>query len=833
VGGKGANLGEMTRAGLPVPPGFCITTEVYRDFARDLSMEGMSGAEIRETFRSRSLPGYLTDMLNAALDSFPANTLFSVRSSATAEDLPFASFAGQQDTYLNVPAKELPTAIRNCFASLFTDRAIEYRKQNNIKQAMMAVVVQQMVRAESSGIMFTADPLTGIRHRTMIEASWGLGEALVSGLVSPDQYVHDQRRKCIDEKKIATKRTVIRPLEGGGTEQVDICSDEQVLNDRQIMELASLAQRLETHYGSPQDVEWAIENEQIYLLQTRAITSLYPVPKEDAEGYHIYFCANHIQMYTDPAPILALETISLLFRFQDVPLTEYSQPWLYFPGGRIFIDISRLCAHPFIRRVLLKVVKEAEPLTASALKEVLQRKPTFPSYSRLRIPKGLLKLPFSLIKRTLQEEISKTIADADKMVAKEEAKVQAIMKASSGIAKLEAIYQNLPWLDNALNFTVPTLGPAVIAMKMMERTERKLFKEALYTPYIQTGLEGNITTEMGLKIGDLADLAIEENLLPKLQSQNFSVLAARFASGKDRFSRAYQEFMSVYGCRCTGEVDISRPRWDEEPGLILRQIMTLASTKKPQDHRAAYAETVAHAKKQAEAFIAAVKERKGPRAAKRIAKWIQIYRDAMPAREHSKYIMVRELSAARKVLLDEGATLVRQGNLSAAEDVFHLSYAELYDAISNGSDMRKLVSERKELFNHYRKLTPPRILTSEGEYLLGSYETRNVPEGALPGEPVSAGIVEGIAKIVIDPSSAEVREGEILIAPFTDPGWTPLFVNAVAVVTEMGGKLTHGAVVAREYGIPAVVGVLDVTKKIKSGQRIRVDGYTGYVLPLD
>ena len=278
VGGKGANLGEMTQAGFPVPEGFCLTTEEYDAFSEGLELESMSGEEARSILEKRSLSGEQISGLEESLARFDDGTLFSVRSSATAEDLPYASFAGQQDTYINVKKKDVAEAVKKCFISLYTDRAVSYRQQNGIADPSMSVVVQKMVDSEKSGVMFTADPVSGNRNRLVIDAIFGQGEAIVSGLVSPDHIVYDRKKEAVTSTDIALKEFAIQTLLEGGTYKDEIHSKEPVLTDSEITQLAKLGASLEKHYGAPQDIEWAIEKGNVYIRQTRPITSLYPAP---------------------------------------------------------------------------------------------------------------------------------------------------------------------------------------------------------------------------------------------------------------------------------------------------------------------------------------------------------------------------------------------------------------------------------------------------------------------------------------------------------------------------------------------------------------------------
>ncbi|PYG87214.1 pyruvate,water dikinase [Ruminiclostridium sufflavum DSM 19573] len=837
AGGKGANLGEMTQAGFPVPKGFCITTEVYRDFVKDADLFGEpepDAEQIREKLQSLPLPDYLPEMLREAMKKFKPDALFSVRSSATAEDLPYASFAGQQDTYLNVPVSEIENAVRNCFASLYTDRAVEYRKKNNIEKALMCVIVQQMVFSEAAGVLFTADPVSGNRHIEVIDAGFGLGEALVSGLVTPDHYYYNKKKGAVSERRISLKKIAILPLINGGTITKEINSAKQVLSGEQIKELASFGEKLEQHYGMPQDVEWAIQDNKLYILQTRAITSLYPLPDIKDNDFHILICIGHIQMNTAAFSRMGGETFALLFRMKDIPLTEYKNERIFLPGGRLFSDLSSLYNYGILRKLALKVLPEIEPLTAEALSEVFAQYTKFHK-KKLYIPKDVSFLPIKIFYRFLKGDTSSTISYMYKLAGEiSDKRSLAILTAPAGQPRIQAIYENINLINTIIRTFVPLIGPGILALVKMKRMEKRIFGEARYTPYVEMGLEGNITTEMGLMLGDLADLANQHaEVINEFRNTKYITLHQRIYARNDDFSGKWAEFLDIYGCRCAGELDISCSRWRENPALIAKQLVAMAEGKEYGSHRTEYEATVKKAKAKAQEFIRAVEHKAGKRKSKKIARYIKIYREVFPIREHMKYIIIRVMDSARIALLKQGTEMVIKEQLKNAEDIFLLQYKELYEAIEDGSDLRGLADERRQELRHWQKLTPPRVMTSEGECIIGRYKAKNLLVGTMIGSGVSFGAVEGIAKVVLDPKESRVEVGEILVAPFTDPGWTPLFINAAGLVTEVGGKLTHGSVVAREYGIPAVTGVVDATSKIKTGQRIRVDGSSGYVWILD
>lgn len=833
VGGKGANLGEMTRAGLPVPPGFCLTTRVYNEFSAGLDLEGLNGEEARTLLQNCTLPDSCVDEMHKALKKFPEGTLFSVRSSATAEDLPYASFAGQQDTYLNVKASDLPEAVKKCFVSLYTDRAVSYRQQNGIEKPSMSVVVQQMVCSDASGVMFTVNPVNGNRSHLVIDAVFGLGEAIVSGLVSPDHIIYDRKNRKIVRDEIACKAFAIVSLPNGGTERRQLDSSEPVLTQKQISELAALGEKLEAHYNAPQDVEWALQDGKLYVLQTRAITSLYPVPQVNDNKFHFFYNIGYQQMNTAAMPVMATDCLLGVTNLREEDLLDYQSILIYNFGQHLFVDFSMIFwAKPARAIILKKLLPNIDPLAASAIEELLERKEKLqhPHPDMLRLVRKAVKA-FPKFLRS-REPKALSLENLDKIEHKIDASITEMQNNRSNPEALRTIFKNSMMFDIFAQDFMPMVMSGVLALKKLEKMEEKMGCKGRWTKDIQIGNEGNIVTEMGLHIGDMADLVAADSELRSLLTENRTDLAELLSVRQDAFGKCYREFMELYGFRGAGELDVSKVRWREDPKPILSQVLAMSKDKAHNSHRLEYEEKNRKAALQGDAMIQAVKEALGKKQASKARKLLEQFRWYYPKREHFKYYWMCKFSVIREMLLEIGDTMVRQGQLDKREDIMHLRMKEAYYALENLTDMRAVVSERSQEFKRISRLSAPRIITSEGEILMGVLSRDGLPENALIGVGVSPGVVEGIAKVVFDPSEAVVEKGEILIAPFTDPGWTPLFVDAAAVVTEIGGALTHGAVVAREYGIPGVVGVVDATKKIKTGQKISVDGTSGYVLIL-
>jgi pyruvate,water dikinase len=873
VGGKGANLGEMTQAGLPVPPGFCVTTEAFQRFmagdpereaavyapldalaADDVAGVRAAGATIRARLLALPVPPEVEAALLAAWRRLGEGHAYAVRSSATAEDLPGASFAGQQDTYLNIRGQEaLVDALRRAWVSLFTDRAILYRAQNGFdhREVALSAVVQRMVMPEVSGILFTADPISGHRGVASIDAGFGLGEALVSGIVSADLYRVDKQKSEILERRIADKKLAIRPLPQGGTETVDLGPEDRTrssLSDAQALALAALATRVERHYGQPQDIEWVIDGAgELFLVQSRPITSLYPLPQPAPadDGLHIYGSLGHAQVMTDALSPMGRSMLRILLPFGNPGSLGSENPWVAEAGGRLYVDFTPALRFGPSRALILRFLGVADPLIAGAMRAVVER-PEFLAGTDAGAPRATLRGLFHWIGPILlglQQRL--WLADPDEGLPLVERRCDSLVEntrkamaaAAPGAARLRAANRALgSVLPELFRVMPPVMGAGYAAQHILGRLAGERAQPGDLDA-IARGLSGNVTTEMDLAVGDLADAArVEPAAAARISSGDPSrAIADLEASGEaEAFLGRWREFLGRYGMRGPSEIDIGRPRWREAPGSLVQMVAGSlrggAGTHRQHQRRMTEANAAA-----GERLVAAAAHGilAAPRA--RIARrMLALVRAGLPVREHPKFAMIRIMGLAKDALLEAGEQLVAAGRLDEPAAVFWLNMGELIDGLERpGIDLRSRVAERKSAEARFASLRPPRVMTSEGEIPEYRHDSSDLPAGALAGAPASAGVVEGLARVVLDPMVTVLTPGEILVAPFTDPGWTPLFINAAALVMEVGGLMTHGSVVAREYGIPAVVGVLEATTRIQTGQRLRVDGGRGFVEVID
>ena len=859
VGGKGANLGEMTAAGFPIPPGFCLTTAAFQQFmdacpeadnlyekmdalaADDVDGVRVLGEQVRQTLLSVPIPDAVATAAREQWRALDPEAAYAVRSSATAEDLPDASFAGQQDTYLNIIGEDtLLDAVRRCWVSLFTDRAILYRAQNNFphREVQLSVVVQQMVMSEKSGILFTADPVTGHRHTVSIDASFGLGEALVSGIVSPDLYKVDKRGPKIIERQIAQKQVAIFPEKDGGTRQETLppkMQSQTVLSDDEILALAKLGAAVEAHYGKPQDIEWGMADGELYLLQSRPITSLYPIDglKSPDGTLHIYFSMGHQQGMTRAMSPFSLSSFQVLAPFGH-DKSRFDNRFIRISGGHMFADITQPLRHPIFRRLIFNLLVQFDALAPQSL-QMAMRRPEFQGPHGLHLSFSVLKFMGRIMHRVLGTLLWRDMTGftrrtndlIDGFIQDVPARLNAV---PPGKTQLETM---LDILDEAPSFMlhwVPEAAAGIAATRILPRVASRWLSPQ-ECEAITLGIPGNVVNEMNIALGDLADLARQSPQLAahfdNLGDDAHTWLAeAAKIDGSAPFMQAWKTFLEHYGARGPSEIDIMMPRWHEDPLPILRVIAGYLDGDET-TQRARFNTFVAERETVYRKLQAAAGH--GPRA------WLvkRLYRvmtEVGGMREHHKFYFVRIIAEIKKVLKGIARLLVENGKLAQSDDIWFLRWAELFSIWDDdATDWQALITQRRADFERYQKMTPSMIITSDGEAPVAQYSAEDAPPGAILGNPVSAGVVEGVAHVIRDPQRETLAPGEILVAEATDPGWTPLFINAAGLILEVGGVLTHGAVVAREYGIPAVVGVRDATQKIQTGQRVRVDGNRGVI----
>ena len=849
AGGKGANLGELSRIkGTRVPEGFCVTTEAYKKItdnnqelnnlldelmrlrAEEREAIGEISAKIRMAIEKTPIPKDIAEGIARYLKKFGEKDGFAVRSSATAEDLPTASFAGQQDTYLNVIGKEaILQHISKCWASLFTQRAVIYRLQNGFdhRKVHLSVVVQKMVFPQAAGILFTADPVTSNRKILSIDASFGLGEAMVSGLVNAEVY-----KVCngkVMDKKISTKKVAIYALKGGGTKEQEIESaqqNRQTLTDKQILQLARIGRKIEEHFGQPQDIEWCLADDAFYIVQSRPITTLYPIPEANDQRNHVYVSVGHQQMMTDPIKPLGLSFFLLI---TSAPMRK--------AGGRLFVDITPSLASPASRKKIINILGQSDPLIKDALLTIVKRKGFIKSSpdGKKGPGRGNINKIMSWSYQGQYENYPAIAADLIKSSQTLLEELKQNIQTKSGTDLFAFIPEDIQHSKNIL-FNPKSLDVIMVAMYASSWINKNMMKwlgEKNAADMLSQSVPDNITSEMGLELLDVADVirpypeVIE--YLQDAKEPTFLSELVKFDGGKETRD-AITTYLRKYGMRCAGEIDITKTRWSEKPTTLIPLILTNiknfdsnAGVRKFEQGRQAAL------KKEQELLERLASLPGGKRKVKETKRMIGLLRNLIGYREYPKYALVNRTFVYKQALLKEAERLVRAGVIREKEDIYYLTFEELRDVVCTNKLDHDIISSRKDEYKSYEKLSPPRVSTSDGEVITGEYKRGNLPADAIVGLPVSSGVIEGRARVILRMEDADLEDGDILVTSFTDPSWTPLFVSIKGLVTEVGGLMTHGAVIAREYGLPAIVGVENATRLIKDGQRIRVNGTDGYV----
>lgn len=838
LGGKGANLVRLRDAGFPVPEFVVLGTEEYRVFVAEHGLDAEIPAalaeaadvddasrRIRAAFR-RPLSEEQRIRMLAAIGRLLDGPV-AVRSSATAEDLPDASFAGQQDTFLNVRGtQEVLAAVVECWSSLWTERAIAYRANHGLDQSALslAVVVQEMVPAEASGVLFTADPLSGRRDRVVIDAVGGLGEQLVSGQVTPDHF------------EVDSAGSVTHPVASAG---------RSPLTTGQVRELAVLGRRIEAAMGAPQDIEWTRVGDRLQVVQSRAITSLFPLPEGPAEA--LWFSFGAFQGMVEPITPLGQDTLRALVsgagRLFGGSGDFRTNPYLKPAAGRLWLRLDEVLRTGIGSRLVPSFLAAADPNGAAVVRG-LGAELGSPSGPSSTLPALRRVLPFAgrvvprlvLALRRPAEARLLIDAGAQALLGDHAARLSAAEQLATPEDRLKA---RIAALDEFGAAALPTLLPLFAPVMAlggggMVRLRALARASALADPDRRAmgalrALPGNVTTEMDLALWQVAVGIREDPESARVfAAEEAASLAEHYLAGTlpAQAQDALAGFLERFGMRGVGEIDLGVPRWREDPTGVVRSLLSYLTLGPADAPDAAYARARAEAADDLAAIIAVT----SPLARLQVRFLVSRVRDLFGARETPKFVLVQGLGLLRDAFLASGRDLVGRGVLTAERDVFLLHRDELAGAWETPG-LTGLVEERRELLARERRRgRVPVALAGDGRAF---FEGGGQEDADLSGMGVSPGVVEGAARVLFHPGDADLAPGEILVCRGTDPAWTPLFLTAGGLITEVGGLMTHGSVVAREYGLPAVVGVVGATERITSGQRLRVDGTTGAITLLD
>src|SRR5436309_1639134 len=686
AGGKGANLGELRRAQFPVPDGFVITTAAYALAAEAAGVTGETPATARVRLAASPVPAGIAHAVREAYRALGASEV-AVRSSATAEDLPDASFAGQQDTMLGVSGEDaVLDAVRRCWASLWNDRAVAYRQSHDVpaEGLRLAVVVQRMVDAESAGVLFTADPITGRRKRAAIEAVRGLGEQLVSGSVNPDHFVVNTRSGAVLERR------------------------GDILSDAQLREIAALGARIEEHFGRPQDIEWAIDRAgKLWIVQSRDITTLYPLPPnapEDDEDLRVYFSANVAQGVFDPFTPMGLQTFRLLSSgFAAAIRRPVRDPAAGAPlyaeaAMRVFIDVTRVLRDPFARELPGRVMSAMEFRSKAIFANLLEDPRLSPrgSASRSRLRTFVTVLRTGAPQNAVRALIHPDATRVRSLRALDEA-IADVRMPDGAAERLDAYEQLiLTFPPKVLPRIVGLVASGVISYALANR----LLGARARPGEMQTVLRGlphNPTTEMDLALWEIARSAREDPASrDALSSQSPTELSARYRAGSlpPHLQRELASFLARYGHRAIAEIDLGVTRWSEHPAHLLGAVANYLRL--PPDAIAPDLQ-FARGAREAEAMVQTLAKRvHGPR--RLVLRFLLgRVRKLSGLREQPKFQIMRVFALGHRLIAGVAAELVHRGLLETREDAFFLTLPELRQAIA-GADLREKVLERRGVY---------------------------------------------------------------------------------------------------------------------------------------
>jgi pyruvate,water dikinase len=798
AGGKGANLGELVRAGFPVPDGAVVTTDAYTAVVEHAGLAQAvaaapedDGAALRAAFAAVEIPD---DLRAAILDAYArlGSGPVAVRSSATAEDLPGAAFAGQQDTYLNVVGPEtLLDAVRRCWGSLWTERAIAYRARRDVDPVgvRIAVVVQRMVPAAFAGVLFTANPVSGDRDEVVVDASSGLGEAVVSGLVTPDHYVLDAAGR-VRERRPGLREVVVRGVAGGGVEhRAD--EEREELPDAVLAELAALGRRVAAHFGRPQDIEWAWADGRLWLVQARPMTALPPPPIR----------LSRIQRVTGPQIV------------EYLPIRPYpmdTSGWIERGIGRMVERMLREIAG--VRIDFTDVLPESDgvvdryvpPRPRPTLKTLTAPARTLPRIRRFRPADWTRDPRFARFEREVHE-------------------LAALDVRALGWDELRRLPQRtFDTTDIITDLRVdylPRVGVDLLRLRLLQALLRRRDVSGL-TLGTRTRTEDANRALLRLAERVRADGALRAvfGLEPDALVERIEHDPA-FAD----FRAAFAAFREEYGHRETASpLLMSPPTWGDAPATVLGMVKVLVEDAPP-------APATDRAERAEQRLLAHPLVRL-TRSERRVRRLLADARAGIAFREDSHFHGTRALPVLRHAVLEMGRRLADAAVLRAAEDVLHLRLAEL-EELDDPAALAPAVAERVRAVVRARSARRAELagvpLIAPSVLFPG-----RAPHGdaLVSGTPASGGRATGPVRVIRDPAdSGRLRSGDVLVCPYTNPAWTPLFQRAAAVVVDTGGIGSHAAIVAREYGIPAVMGSATGTSVLTDGQVVTVDGDTGLV----
>ncbi len=858
VGGKAMSLIQMTRQGLPVPPGFVLSVAFFQPWLENItrSMEwklALESApehwkvycdEVKALCKRQKMDPARRKVLAAALEELGNGTqaaLFAVRSSSPEEDLEELSFAGGYQTILGVREDELEEAIRQAFASCFDARVLRYKDEHGlpVDQPRIAVIVQRQVETQVAGVAFSINPLNNCFDEAVINANHGLGESVVSGQVTPDRFIVDKISQTLLDSKVGEKEIAIwlnpdgGTYEGPGPDHTQAC----ISND-QALAITEMLKSVEAFYDKPIDIEWAYQEERLYLLQARPITAYVPLPEEivtpPGEPKTLYFDLTLVKWgMPEPLSVIGMDFMDIA-NSGVLKMTMGGEGSLEFVrtvrptfGGRTYVNASNSMKVQGRKRIASSF--RIMDIPSAEIFENLDESEYLPE----RTPPEMKGLLLKMIGQNIGT-LWAGLAALRKPEAYESKYLEVVRSLEKALrAGLPEHLSMRAYAVQTMNLMLDSMGPfmaILIANEIARASLKRIFKDQPQEVrdkivYLERALPNNITIDMGLALYKLSTFE-EINMVSSGIEFAARLERREFSSG---FLEAWDAFIEKFGFRSPMEMDPAAPRFYEHPEKIYEQLRILADHPDPQNNPQAIYERARVQRENTYRELLEIARQKGRRPARSFMKNYRVLMTFGGYRELPKYHYVMVIDRCRRRILAAGQRLFLADRLDEPEQVFDLTLDQLEAALADPSmDLRRLAEDNTRFLRKLRNVHAfPRVIDSRGKIIRPP--RREATEGELTGEPISPGVVQGRVKVLHKPDEKPLLPGEILVTRATDPGWTPLFINAAGVILEVGGLLQHGALVAREYGKPCVAGIQDVTGRLSDGQLIELDGANGLI----
>jgi len=852
VGGKANSLIKLTKGGFNVPAGAVLTVDFFRQWISDLQKDESLKSSWKDPSRFKELGKSLKEnaeklifseeqksIISAILKEHKHCRLFAVRSSSPEEDLAGASFAGGYETVLGVNEQNMLDAVKKAFISCMDERVFFYKHQNGFDTSVLriAVVIQEQIASDVSGVGFSLNPLNNCYDEVVINANSGLGESVVSGMVTPDEYIVDKNSREILDRKTGSKEQAIVLDEKGGTKIISGEKDKLVLTDNQVSQLTYLIEKIEKYYGLPVDIEWAFFNNELFLLQSRPITTYIPLPEEmqtsPEEQRILYLDASLTkQGITTPISVLGCDCLSITQKImlEDMMGIDVSADikggMTTSRAGRMYMNVSTMAKMQGLKRVS-RTWSTVDVATAEMLEKL-----DLKSYIPAKLHKSMKGAIWGAVKNNMGALKYMRQAMKDPEAYKTwyqpyEDKFDSYLRnLKFKTPELETAPEEILTLFiDLLNKMLPMTYAAELSRKSIEKMLNKLFdKGEERMQYLERSLPDNVTIDMGMKMYELSQTEEVKNndfpdFIKKLENKSFS----------DKFNNAWIAYIDQYGCRATNELDVGVRRPYENGEELFRQIKGMSSISGDFSPVEIYNKS----KDLREKTYGEILETLSGRNKKKLMKKYDALVRLGGKREALKYWYVRSLMAIRDIILTKSDALVEKGILDKTDDIFWLNFDQACKADTClKEDIQTFIAKNKE---YYRLLDQvhsfPKLIDSRGKIM--TMPPVEAKEGEIAGQPISPGVVEGRIKVLKTPDEKPLLPGEIMVTKATDPGWTPLFINASAIILEVGGLLQHGALVAREYGKPCIAGIENAMDILEDGQLVQVDATRGLITILE